>query len=222
MFKSKKTVAIITLIIALSLVLTLGCSKDNPGDQGNNQNNDPVEKPKTLTIEDLYPLNVGDYWKYAGKGNEFAPFEQKVIYREENRVQLQVVNPGTTLGMVYEFQEDQLVVVYRQEELSDEENILSKENSMESVLLKEPIEVGATWQTADNRTFEITDISATVETPAGTFKDCVEVVSTFSDQEAVNTMYYKPTLGLVKQEYKEGEFEVTQELEEFNVATYKE
>ena len=75
---------------------------------------------------------MGDYWKYAGTGNEFAPFEQKVLYREDNRVQLQMVNPGTTLGMVYEFQEGQLVVVYSQEELYDEENILMRENTMEN------------------------------------------------------------------------------------------
>ena len=135
----------------------LGCSRNNSESQGNDQNNEPVEKPQKLTIEELYPLNVGDYWKYAGTGNEFAPFEQKVLYREDNRVQLQMVNPGTTLGMVYEFQEGQLVVVYSQEELYDEENILMRENTMESVFW-EPIEVGTTWKTADNRTFEITDI----------------------------------------------------------------
>lgn len=222
MFKNKKTVIFFTLIVVLSLVLTLGCSRNNSESQGNDQNNEPVEEPQKLTIEELYPLNVGDYWKYAGTGNEFAPFEQKVLYREDNRVQLQMVNPGTTLGMVYEFQEGQLVVVYSQEELYDEENILMRENTMESVILQEPIEVGTTWKTADNRTFEITDISATVETPAGKFTDCVEVVSTFEGYEAVNTMSYKPSLGLVKQVYEEGEFKVTQELEEFKVATYNE
>ena len=59
MFKNKKTVIFFTLIVVLSLVLTLGCSRNNSESQGNDQNNEPVEEPQKLTIEELYPLNVG-------------------------------------------------------------------------------------------------------------------------------------------------------------------
>lgn len=214
MFK-KKIIFILLLMVSLSL-LTLGCARNGQTDQGNNQ--EPT--PDVMTVQDLYPLSVGDYWKFAGVGNEYAPFEQKVLFREDNRIQLQIVTAGTTLGMIYEFREGQLVVVYSQEELYEEENILDSPNQMESVILQEPIEPGATWQTEDGRNFEIIATDRTVETPAGSFANSVEIRATFTDHTAIMTMYYQPGLGLIKQEYQDGEFSVVQELEDYKMATY--
>ena len=202
-----KKINILVVLLLISLVLSIGCTKKEDTGQKNQQGR--VDEATALTVKDLYPLNVGDYWKFAGIGNEYAPFEQKVLFREGDRVQLQVENAGATSAMIYEFRDGQLVVVYMQEELYEEENILHKDNQMEIVLLKEPIEVGATWETQE-RTYEIKEIGVTVETPAGKFEESVKIVATFQGNSGKIILFYKPGLGLVKQDYQDGEFIVVQ------------
>ncbi|MGI6225364.1 MAG: hypothetical protein ACOYJ1_03820 [Peptococcales bacterium] len=219
MFKNK--IVVIFLIIALSLTLTLGCKRNEKNQQEEPPKvQTPKEEPrkKELTVKDVYPLSQGDYWKFAGSGNEYAPFEQKVLFREGDRVQLQLATGGTVMAMIYEFKDGELVVVYSQEEFYEEKNILDTENTMSEVILKEPIEVGNTWESGDKQ-YKIEAIDATVDTPSGKFEDCVKVFITSEEFNYQNNVYYKPGLGLIRQEYLADEYKIITELEKYNIKT---
>ncbi len=216
--KNKKLV--IMLLVMIVAVLATGCFKNEKGpDSVQTPGTGENEQKKELTVKDLYPLNEGDYWKFAGEGNEFAAFEQKVLFREGDRVQLQVASGGTVMGIIYEFTDGKLEVVYSQEEFYEEENILDRENQMSQVILQEPIVVGNTWSSA-GRNYKIEDVDATVETPAGEFTGCVVISSTGDEDNVKNYVYYKPGLGLIKQEYVGPDYKIIAELEDFNVKTY--
>lgn len=211
MKRNKLILSALIFSLALAVFIT-GCGKDKEKNIG---------QVEDLTVQHVYPLNEGDYWKYAGKGNEYADFEQKVIFKDKERVQLQVNNGGTKVGMVYQYKDGKLMVVYSQEELYEEENLLEKENQMEEVILAEPIEVGNSW-TAQGQKFEIISLKEKVVTPAGEFDDCIKITAKADESEDINNLYYKPGLGLVKQEFIVGESKIVAELEEYKVSTYNE
>lgn len=217
-----KRILILVLVICLAFTFFTGCSRDKAKqeEQENPQVETPQEEPEKpgLTVKDVYPLSEGDYWKFAGTGNEYAPFEQKVLFREGDRVQLQNATGGTVMAMIYEFKEGELRVVYSLEEFYEEENILDRENTMEEIILKEPIQVGNTWQSG-GKDYKIEALDAQVETPAGNFEDCVKVTVNAKEFNSESIVFYKPGLGLVKQEYIADEYHIVQELEEYNIKT---
>jgi hypothetical protein len=217
-----KRILILFLVICLAFTFFTGCNRDktNQEEQKDPQVEAPREEPDMpeLTVKDVYPLSEGDYWKFAGTGNEYAPFEQKVLFREGDRVQLQNATGGTVMAIIYEFKEGELRVVYSLEEFYEEENILDRENTMEEVILKEPIQVGNTWQSG-GKDYKIEALDAQVETPAGNFEDCIKVTVNAKEFNSESIVYYKPGLGLVKQEYIADEFHIVQELEEYNIKT---
>ncbi|SMB83251.1 hypothetical protein SAMN00017405_1018 [Desulfonispora thiosulfatigenes DSM 11270] len=224
----KKKIMLLTLILCLSVTLIFtGCDaastpdgQDNEPVKDENEQNDQNEpEPVSLTVEDVYPLNPGDSWTLKGEGNEFAGFEQKVLYREDNRVQTQFNNGGTTLGRIYEYQDGKLKVVFNQEEMYGDENILKQENNVDQVILAEPIEVGNSWESESN-IFTIDSLSEKVVVPAGEFSDCIKV-TVKSENGNISYVYYKPGLGLVKQEYIGEEYKITEELQEYTVPSFK-
>lgn len=217
---------IVVLLIGLLVLLAVGCAKgndDNLKEEPNKKTSEDKkeeEKEKLLTVKDVYPLQQGNYWKYAGEGNEYAAFEQKVLFVEGNKAQLQVANGGTVMAMIYEYQDGKLVVVNSEEEFYEEENILDRENEMSQVILKEPFTVGTTWESAD-RKYTIEAIDAIVETPAGKFTNCIKIINTDQENSSKSYVYYKPGIGLIKQEFIGQDFKVVAELEKYDVKTSK-
>lgn len=217
MFKNK--IALLLMIICLITLFTGCAKKDN---QSEKQEPPKVETPapepeeKKLTVKDVYPLSEGDYWKFAGSGNEYAPFEQKVLFREGDRIQLQLATGGTVMAMIYEFKDGQLIVVYSQEEFYEERNILDSEDTMEEVILKEPIEAGNTWESGGKQ-YKIEDVDALVDTPAGKFEGCIRVSVTAEEYDSQSNVFYKPGLGLIRQEYLSEEYKIIAELEDYKI-----
>jgi hypothetical protein len=69
-----------------------------------------------------------------------------------------------------------------------------------TLILKYPVHVGQTWKpNPKNHTFRITFITETVKTPAGTFKNVIEVKSSGWD----SVSYYAKNFGLIKASKKE-------------------
>ncbi|MFZ5943279.1 MAG: hypothetical protein ACOYVD_04165 [Bacillota bacterium] len=222
MGNNKKKLFIIVFIVVI-LIIGAGCSKgdSNIPKEEPKPNEQPKEEhaKKELTVKDVYPLNQGDYWKFAGTGNEYASFEQKVLFREGERIQIQNATGGTVMGIIYEFQGDKLVVVYSQEEFYEEENILDRENEMAEVILQEPIKVGNSWESGDKK-YIIESVDTTVDTPAGQFKDCIKISVEAEEYNSKSFIYYKPGLGLIKQEFVAQDYHIVAELEEYKVKTF--
>lgn len=203
-----KKIIISVLIVALTGLMALsGCQRQ--------------QEPESVTISSLFPLQEGNYWKYTGYGNEFADMERKVLFRENDRVQLIESNPGTTLAVIIEVSNTEMTVVYSREEFYEETNILDQESIMQQVILKEPVEVGQSWE-GDFATYTIKSMTETVETEAGVFSDCVMIEISYPGGTGVSFSYYKPGLGLVLQEYvdTENDYVVSSVLNDFFVTGF--
>lgn len=199
-----KKYLIIFLLVSLALT-GAGCQK----------------KEQPVSVTQLFPLEPGNYWKYSGYGNEFASFEKKVLFRESQRVQVVDINPGTTMAVIYEVRENEIAVIYSEPEFYQETNILQQEGNMNQVILQGPVATGTTW-TTNGSTYLIEKTDATVETEAGTFTGCVQIKVSYEHGEANLFTWYKPGLGMVKQEFvaTEVDFVVTSLLSDYQVAGF--
>lgn len=196
---------ILILIVSMAILLTtVACDKND----------------EEIKINDLMPNEIGNYWKYTGSGNEYADFEQKVLFEENGKMQVQLINPGTSSAIIYKFSEENISVVYAEDEFYEEKNILDSEENLNQVIVEAPIVEGTTW-TQNGRIYKIENTKAFVETPSGNYENCVQIIVNYENQAVEESYYYKPKLGLVFQKYTDGDFVITSSLSEYKVEGFE-
>lgn len=196
MHRFKEFFFLLILFLAGCLTLT-ACSKAEP--------------PKPA---DFFPMTKGSFWEYEGEGNEFASFTREVLFTDSGRAQLRENNGGTVTASVIEATETAVIRVFSRAEAYGEENYMEKQATENTVLLKAPVEVGTKWEVQDGIK-EITDVNATVTTPAGKFEKCVAVTANYGESTIVE--YYKAGIGLVKREFTSGDIKVTSSLKRYEI-----
>lgn len=149
----------------------------------------------------FYPLKEGNMWEYEGDGMEYASFIQRVAFSDENRYQVTVDNGGTVMANVLEERKDSIVNIYKSGEVHSNENILNKSSNVNIILLQIPLKEGNFWISEENH-YEIVDMDVDITVPAGTFKDCIAVKTTFKDQTSNMMYYYKRGIGMVQSEFR--------------------
>ena len=172
---------------------------------------DGIEVSLTPPNHDLLPLQVGNYWWYSVWDEEYgedAPGHIEItgsskvstvtVYDVEKDISEPippVIAMGRAAAGYCEYKEDGVTI------------------TPPRLFLKLPAVQGDSWQTvaADaigpyTVTHTIVSIKEVVETPAGTFTDCVKVENTNSAwPDEREDMWFAPGVGLVKQENYEGE-----------------
>lgn len=196
MHRFKEFFFLLILFLAGCLTLT-ACSKAEP--------------PKPA---DFFPMTKGSFWEYEGEGNEFASFTREVLFTDSGRAQLRENNGGTVTASVIEATETAVIRVFSRAEAYGEENYMEKQATENTILLKAPVEVGTEWEVQDGIK-EITDVNATVTTPAGKFEKCVAVTAHYGESTIVE--YYKAGIGLVKREFTSGDTKVTSSLKRYEI-----
>jgi hypothetical protein len=172
----------------------------------------------TTPARDFFPSTVGSVWSYKGEGNEYASFTRRVLFASGARVQVHESTGGTVLAIVYEISDTAVRRVFRREEAYQPVNLLNEKATEDVVVLRTPFKVGATWDSGTDRV-EITDVNATVNTPAGTFANCLVLKKTSREaaDESVVREYYKAGVGLVLREFVSGTTRVTSSLESYDI-----
>ncbi|WP_159426219.1 copper amine oxidase N-terminal domain-containing protein [Desulfolucanica intricata] len=169
-------------------------------------------------VESYLPLQIGNQWSYQGIGNEYAQYNDQVLYRSGNLVQLVRNNGGTRMVQIYEIHPNHIVCVYSEAEFYSNTNILNSFSpNRNEVILQSPLTEGTSWQ-VDGETYKIEATNVTVTTPAGTFNDCLEVHSA-SGNNYENIKYYAPGIGLVKDVWMDtnSNYQVISELDNLNI-----
>lgn len=197
---------LLSFLLLLSLVFVTACSP-SPAE--------PIKDPKA-TLAEYFPLQVGSSWQYEGIGNEFASYTSKVTHQKDSKGQI-VLSSGTVTANRYEITENSILHTYQQHEFYEDASILDNASNIDGVILKLPLEIGSTW-TSQGNTCEIIDTKATVETPAGTFQDCIAVKTTYKDSGNHSVHYYAKGIGLVKSEYVMPEQKVISQLSSYTTA----
>ena len=164
-----------------------------------------LKKEAQLKVSDYFPIEDNVRYVYEGSGNEFAGFSAYTDYTSPGKVQQQIDNGGTSLVRVFQIKGGKLIRTLSKGEVYYRENFLNNEEINE-VLLMEPLKKGTSWTLADGTERTITDISAEVGTPMGTYS-AIEV--TTENDDGTNIDYYAKKVGLVKTVYRSGSMEVS-------------
>ena len=199
---------ILIIFLLITMIFVFGCNK----------NDDKKEEDKVqLKLADYYPVLENTQYVYKGEGNEFAEYSSFIDYTLDNKFQVKIDNPGTSLAKVYELKEGVLKEIYSKGESYYREDYLRNPSLMEklseNIILKEPLEKGNSWTMADGSKREITGIDAVVKVPYGEFKS-IEVTTTGSS--GITKDYYAKNIGLVQSKFLAGTDVISSSLEKIN------
>ncbi len=215
----KRFSKLILTSLVLLVVFSTGCTNTenpapNPQEKPNPQEEEPQPPLVTQSLHDYFPLGEGSDWQYKGEGNEYASFTREVLFVEGDKAQIREDNGGTVSASVYETTENEIIRIFFQGEEYEETNFLNEESNDSLVILKMPLEVGTKWD-EPNGTREIVEVDATVDTPAGTFENCIKV----EIQGEYSTLfeYFKEGIGMVKREFVSEDATVTSTLESYTI-----
>lgn len=195
--------------------------KDNTDNQTKDQSEDEdleteeekeVDSEEVETILNYYPFVKNRLMKYEGKGNEYAEMETMVEYMEEDLVQIKTTNAGTNVVNVLEYKDGTLKQVFGEGEFYHIENMLDASRNMDNILLKEPIEVGNSWEDAEGNKVEITSLEHDLDLPYGKYK-ALEVTTSY-ENNAVKKDYYIKDIGYAGNIYIDGDLEVETSLKD--------
>jgi hypothetical protein len=223
----KKSSIFLFVIIIFTLSVLIGCANNqrqtpqgnNQTPQGNNQTptentqQNPNKEEADLKLSDFFPLELGYTWEYEGEGNEYASFNRKVVFADNNLYQIREDNGGTVSAAVFKVSPSDITRIFFQGEAYGEESYLNSEPNENMTILKIPLIVGTKWQ-EPNGTREIVSINEVVTTPAGNYSDCIKVK--VSSENSTVYEYFKDGIGMVKREFISGETKVTSSLKKFS------
>lgn len=134
-----------------------------------------------LSVERLYPLRAGSVWTYDVDTGQGLPTLGVTRVLSADGSHAQVASGGDPIP--YELREDGL---YRADR--------------GAFVLREPIQVGRTWDAGGGATAQVRDVVKTVSTPAGDFRGCVEVVEQGGEAGKVVRTVFCPDVGPVELE----------------------
>lgn len=162
-------------------------------------------------LQDYFPLTPDVYCSYSGTGNEFVSMTTHVEYAGPDMIQLVYDNGATESHILYAVRDGQVQALHTEFELYVREDLsLLMPDVYGEILLKEPLEVGTSWDVLDG-VRAITGMHVIVTTPSGTY-DTLEVTTKGNDNSTAK-QYYAAGIGCVKLMVSGTDYEVTQELE---------
>ncbi len=180
----------------------------------------PGEAADRPPLSGYFPVAQNSVWEFAGEGIEFAAFSRRVEHLRGDRVQMSQWNGATRLMMIFQVSASAVTQTFSQEEVYDNPQMFNKPANKATIILKEPLVVGAVWQNALDRR-EILSVSRKLKLPAGVFDNVlvVKIVSTAKEtaDDGYTLEYYAPGAGLVMQEYYgANNFKVVSKLKSFS------
>lgn len=152
-----------------ALALLMGCGGATPN----------VQSPELdRSVGNYFPLAEGNAWAYDVTDGDRERGFMPVTVRAASAGHFEVLMAGTE-------------VTYRRRD----DGLFDERNGV--YVLREPLEVGTTWEARGQRQAEIVDIEAQVETPAGIFEHCVHVAERGAGDTRVDN-YFCPGIGIAR------------------------
>ncbi|HYG57253.1 MAG TPA: hypothetical protein VD902_04200 [Symbiobacteriaceae bacterium] len=152
------------------------------------------EPPATTNAADYFPYTPGVTAVYEGKGNEFASYTIKVLYKENGLLEWRKETGGTTMAEVYRLEPQQVTLIYREGEAYDQAKRLGKPPNVNQSVLKAPITPGTTWK-ADDVTYTILSTTESVEAVGKKLSDVVVVEA--KHPQSTTRWHFHKTYGMV-------------------------
>jgi hypothetical protein len=188
---------ILFFIIVSFITLISGCATTN-------NSTEAQEK-----VQDYFPIKENVKYVYEGNGIEYAAYDIYIDYTSENKVQQRIINGGSEIVKVIEIKDGNLIQKFFEGEIYYRENFLDIDGNENDILLMEPLAKGTTWTLKDSSVRTITDTSANITTPSGSYK-AIEVTTDSSNGKTID--YYAKNIGLVKSVFIFEETEISSSL----------
>lgn len=179
-----------------------------------------VEEPDKSESEQVtsellrFFMDNGTVATYLGEGNEYASYESRTQWHNDNTISLYEDNGGSTVLRTYRISKDSIDLIKEQGEFYEEYNPTDDELKALpklSTFLQLPLVEGATFED-----WVIISVNKIVETPYQTFEDVIVLEQT-SGNGAINRKYIVNDYGEIKREFimkdDESEYLVTSILE---------
>lgn len=193
-------------IVIITAIFLAGCKKTISIQQDKALSGEEISMEKVDLISDYYPFKENTVMEYAGVGNEYAERKTFLEFVENNRAQMKIMNPGTVVVKVIEYKNGVLTEIFSEGEFYHIENMINSTSNKNSIILKEPLDLGQSWITEEGYSREITSKEVKIETPAGIYQ-ALEVTTDF-ENGAIQKDYYAKDLGHVATIYDDGTNEV--------------
>lgn len=164
-----------------------------------------VLDPAPTDVRSYFPALQDMSYHFSGEGMEYAAFTRQITFSAPGLLQIENLS-GTNLVQVVEYSENELKVVWSEEEFYTAESLLDEAlredratgRKRNLVLLQAPVVKGHTWSDEDFQR-EIIAIDETVIVPLGTFREVVMVKSqSVAADDFVIYEYYAKNIGLIK------------------------
>jgi hypothetical protein len=156
------------LVVAAALCLTTACAPKNP----------PLASPPAVAPSDLYPMQAGNAWSYD-------------VDTGEASTTLAVTRVEAFDGRIAQVRTGRTVVRY--EVLAEGIRVPPDD----AWLVRAPLDAGATFPGRGGRTARLISTDAVIETRAGTFDRCAEVLETGGQLALEVRTVYCPRVGPV-------------------------
>ncbi|MGE5390449.1 MAG: hypothetical protein ACM3PE_05225 [Deltaproteobacteria bacterium] len=192
------------VLFSILLLLLIGGCTNTKTNNNANKGTTPKVKPaatKSAVPGDYFPLKAGSTWTYQGAGNEYASFERQVEYVKNDFAQVREANGGTVSASVYQTTDRAVTRVYTRGESYNNKNILNGgfTSNDKTVIIQGPMKNGNSWQNDDNIKRRIVSLKAAMDTPSGSFTNCLHI--RMDGPDYVIHEYYGKGVGLVKREF---------------------
>lgn len=150
------------------------------------------------TIDEYFVFETNMLYGYTSERGEEYDYSIFNLYSDETKVQ-RVISANFSqvpVEEVLEYKDGTLFYVNGTQRGTMFNNLLDEENIYELVVMKEPLQIGTTWQSSEDSASIVTDVESLIETPVGSFS-CIEITTNYSDGTFEKT-YYAKDVGLVK------------------------
>jgi hypothetical protein len=174
---------------------------------------EPVPEPDSIQFSNYF-MQDGATATYLGDGNEYASYQARTQWHNDNTVSIYEDNGGTTLLRTYRISDESIDLIQEQGEFYDKFNPTDEELQelpILSTFLKLPLEAGEVFDD-----WEIMSVDQTLETPFQLFEQVIVLEKT-DDTGAIQRKYIVEQYGEIKREFimleEDTEFIVTSTLE---------
>ena len=173
------------LVLILPILILCGCSENSKGEKN---------------ISTYFPFYQNKLYVYTCTNSNYEDEKMYTMYTEDNKMQRKIDMGTVSMAEVYQNINGELKFTNVAVDMFHLENMLDASFNESFTELKEPFEVGNSWNFSDSSEVkrQITDMKAKVETEYATFDNAMEVTTKWDNDNMTVKDYYVPNIGFVK------------------------
>ncbi len=173
------------LALVLPMIILCGCGK--------------ISKQQK-DISTYFPFYANKIYIYTASNSNFKDEKIYTMYETDNKMQSQIDMGTVSMTKIFQNVNGELKSKNVTADSCHLENVLDTNLNDFYTELKEPFEVGNSWNFSDSLSAkrQITNMNAKIETEYANFDNAMEITTTWNNENMTTKDYYVPSIGFVK------------------------